>query len=178
MHDLVLEFREPHSPPRMADSAEASAAASGEGEAEKAAVLERILSLCSDFPDGLSDKVLQNDMPEVDPKVRAKCINQLLSSGKIDLFKSKETGGLLYKLKSKPTAAASSSGGTVRGDTEEKLVYQIIKEAGNKGTWIRDIRFKSNLVQVQLNKVLKSLENKKHIKVVKCVNASRKKVYM
>ncbi len=61
---------------------------------------------------------------------------------------------------------------------EEKIVYKIIEEAGNKGTWIRDIRINSNLVQTQLNKVLKSLESKKLIKVVKSVNATKKKVYM
>ena len=135
-------------------------------------ICERILALCHEFPQGLSDKVLQNDMPDIDPKLRATAINQLLNSGKIDLFKSSETGGLLYRAKS------PSKVGTVRGDQEEKIVYKIIEESGNKGTWIRDIRIKSNLVQLQLNRVLKSLENKKHIKVVKSVNATRKKVYM
>nr|KAG5714484.1 hypothetical protein BaRGS_006930 [Batillaria attramentaria] len=63
-------------------------------------------------------------------------------------------------------------------DAQEKLVYQIIKEANNKGIWIRDIRFKSNLTLTQLNKILKNLESKKLIKAVKSVAASRKKVYM
>lgn len=54
-------------------------------------------------------------------------------------------------------------------DNEEKVVYKIIEEAGNKGIWIRDIRFKSNLNMTQLNKVLKSLETKKYIKAVKSV---------
>ena len=135
-------------------------------------ICERIFSLCQSFPRGLSDKVLQNDMPNVDPKVRADAINQLLNSGKIDLFKSNETGGLLYRVKN------PSKAGGIRGDQEEYIVYKIIEEAGNKGTWIRDIRIKSNLIQLQLNKVLRTLENKKHIKVVKSVNATRKKVYM
>ena len=139
---------------------------------ESGGVCERILSLCEEFPRGLSDKVLQNDMPNIDPKVRASAINQLLNSGKIDLFKSNESGGLLYRLKN-PSKAA-----TIRGDQEEHIVYKIIEEAGNKGTWIRDIRIKSNLVQIQLNKVLRALITKKHIKEVKSVNATRKKVYM
>jgi DNA-directed RNA polymerase III subunit RPC6 len=57
-------------------------------------------------------------------------------------------------------------------------VYKIIEEAGNKGTWIRDIFINSHLVRTQLTKVLKSLESKKLIKVVKSVNATKKKVYM
>ena len=37
------------------------------------------------------------------------------------------------------------------------------------GIWIRDIRGKTNLSSVQLNKVIKSLEQKKLIKAVKSV---------
>ena len=66
----------------------------------------------------------------------------------------------------------------IRGDAEEKVVYKIIEEAGNKGTWIRDIRVKSNLAQAQLTKVLKSLKQRKLVKEVKCVNSTRKIVYM
>lgn len=132
-------------------------------------VCERILALCRDFADGVGDKVLQHDMPDVDPKTKAKAINTLLNSGKIDLFKS-ETKGLLYRIK--------SGASNIKGDQEEKVVYKIIEESGNKGTWVRDIRVKSNLVTMQLNRVLKALENKKLIKVVKSVNATKKKVYM
>ena len=51
-------------------------------------------------------------------------------------------GVVFYKLK----GASKASG--VRGDQEEKIVFGIIEEAGNTGTWIRDIRIKSNLGQV------------------------------
>lgn len=57
-------------------------------------------------------------------------------------------------------------------------MYRIIEEAGNKGIWIRDIRHKSNLMMTKLNKVLKNLETKKLIKLVKSVSAIKKKVYM
>ena len=154
-----------------------------------AEICDKIIELCQDFSEGVGDKVLQNSMPDVDPKVRAKAINSLLQAGKIDLFKSESKGkdflsffgekvvkflifylGLLYKLKSNRP--------TIKGDQEEKIVYEIIEESGNKGLWIRDIRVKSNLVQTQLNKVLKALESKKLIKAVKSVNANKKKVYM
>lgn len=96
----------------------------------------------------------------------------------------------MYKAKSAaggPTAAATSASGTssaslsskTKGfEVEERLVYQIIEDAGNKGIWVRDIRFKSNLVQTQVNKILKTLESKKLVKAIKSVQASRKKVYM
>lgn len=78
------------------------------------------------------------------------------------MFKTKDK--LLYKYKD------LSKKNVVKGaDNEEKIVYKIIEEAGNKGIWIRDIRFKSNLNMTQLNKVLKSLETKKIIKAVKSV---------
>ena len=101
---------------------------------------------------------------------RARAINKLLVDGKIDLFKSKD--GLLYRPK------APSKAATISGDQEEKIVFTIIEKAGNLGSWIRDIRGQSNLGQTQLTKVLKALESRKLIKVVKTVNATKKKVYM
>lgn len=57
-------------------------------------------------------------------------------------------------------------------ELDEKVVYAIIEDAGSKGIWIRDIRFKSNLNPTILTKVLKSLETKKRIKAVKSVAVS------
>lgn len=81
----------------------------------------------------------------------------------LELFKDKQQ--LLYKYKD-PLKKTILKG----ADNEERLVFKIIEEAGNKGIWIRDIRFKSNLNTTQLNKVLKSLETKKNIKAVKSVS--------
>ncbi|XP_011642351.2 LOW QUALITY PROTEIN: probable DNA-directed RNA polymerase III subunit RPC6 [Pogonomyrmex barbatus] len=81
-------------------------------------------------------------------------------------------GDLLYYRLKDPTKFVKCA------DNEEKIVYRIIEEAGNKGIWTRDIRFKSNLMHTPLQKILKSLETKKFIKVVKPVGASKKKVYM
>jgi len=133
-------------------------------------VEETILSLLESFPQGVGDNVLLSNMPKVDPKTRAQAINRLLVDSKIDLFKSKE--GLLYKKK------APSKAATISGDQEEKIVFRIIEQAGNMGSWVRDIRARSNLGQAQLNKVLKVLEGKKLIKAVKSVSATKKKVYM
>ena len=63
-------------------------------------------------------------------------------------------------------------------EREERLVYQIIEDSSNKGIWTRDIRNKSNLATAQVTKILKTLESKKLIKLVKSVQASKKKVYM
>ncbi|XP_060601610.1 DNA-directed RNA polymerase III subunit RPC6-like [Ruditapes philippinarum] len=126
----------------------------------------RIIMLCHKNPDGINDALIQEDMPQFDVKQRVTAINRLLSTGRIDLLKS-STGKLIYKLKD-PGATDVLKG----GDQQEKVVYQIIKDAGNKGIWIRDIRFKSNLLLTQVNKILKNLESKKLIKAVKSVAVS------
>ncbi|XP_046751042.1 probable DNA-directed RNA polymerase III subunit RPC6 [Diprion similis] len=132
---------------------------------------EKIISLAQAKPKGISDKDISAEIPDLAPTQKAAAINKLLAQGYFDLFK--QGGTLLYRLKD-PSKAKSVKG----ADNEEKVVYNIIEEAGNKGIWIRDIRFKSNLMPTQLNKILKSLETKKFIKAVKSVAASKKKVYM
>lgn len=53
------------------------------------------------------------------------------------------------------------------------LILQCFKEFYFwKGIWIRDIRFKCNLLLTQVNKILKNLETKKLIKAVKSVAVS------
>lgn len=131
----------------------------------------RILELCKNSPDGVDDATIIADMPQFDAKQRVQAINRLLSTARIDLLKSGNK--LVYKLKD-PSSVSLAKG----SDNQEKVVYQIIKEAGNRGIWIRDIRYQSNLLLTQVNKILKSLESKKVIKAVKSVAASKKKVYM
>lgn len=132
---------------------------------------QKIIALAQARPKGISDKDLVNEIPNLPAAQRAQIINKLLSQGYFDLYK--HGGSLLYRLKD-PSKTKIAKG----ADNEEKIVYSIIEEAGNKGIWIRDIRFKSNLMPIQLNKILKSLETKKFIKAVKSVAASKKKVYM
>ncbi|XP_013184560.1 DNA-directed RNA polymerase III subunit RPC6 isoform X1 [Amyelois transitella] len=134
-------------------------------------IKEKILNVAKKNPKGISDKDITAAIPELSTGERIAVINKLLQQGSIDLFN--QGGSLIYRLKIQTNKQA------VKGaDNEEKVVFNLIEEAGNKGIWIRDIRVRSNLANTQLNKVLKSLESKKLIKAVKCVNASKKKVYM
>uniref|UniRef100_A0A1B6DXE9 DNA-directed RNA polymerase III subunit RPC6 n=2 Tax=Clastoptera arizonana TaxID=38151 RepID=A0A1B6DXE9_9HEMI len=120
---------------------------------------------------GVSDSDIQKEFPQINAAQRVIIINKLITEGFLDLFNEK--GGLVYKLKSTVKTEKLKN-----ADNEERIVYSIIEEAGNKGIWIRDIRFKSNLMPTTLGKILKQLENKKIIKAVKSVAASKKKVYM
>ncbi|KAJ3309789.1 34-kDa subunit of RNA polymerase III (C) [Boothiomyces sp. JEL0838] len=60
----------------------------------------------------------------------------------------------------------------------EIIVYQFIKDAGNKGTWVKHIKEKSGLHTKIVNDAIKSLEKHKHIKLIKSVKNPTKKVYM
>ena len=108
------------------------------------------------------------DKAGVDSETRAAAMNKLLAEGKIELCV--QGSQPLFRLKDHEKNKGS--------DAEEKVVYSIIEDAGNKGIWLRDVRFKSNLNQKVLNKVIKSMESKKLIKSIKAVNALKKKVYM
>ncbi|XP_039290939.1 LOW QUALITY PROTEIN: probable DNA-directed RNA polymerase III subunit RPC6 [Nilaparvata lugens] len=121
---------------------------------------------------GVTDADLEKAFPNLTAEMRVTILNKLIAKGFIDLFNS--GGNLVYKIKDNSQIVEKLKG----ADNEEKVVFKIIEEAGNKGIWIRDIRFKSNLMPTQLNKILKLLEGKKMIKAVKSVAASKKKVYM
>lgn len=119
---------------------------------------------------GLSNDDLAHELNDISPEIRLLATNKLLQEGSLELMKKGDT--LIYRVKEKRSADVKDI------DNDEQIIYNIIEEGANKGIWIRDIRVKSNLVMTQLNKILKSLENKKLIKAVKTVNASKKKVYM
>ncbi|BES99228.1 Hypothetical protein polymerase III [Nesidiocoris tenuis] len=123
-------------------------------------------------PSGCFNDDVEKAMPNLSNEERVSAINHLISKRLIDIYQSGSKLG--YKTRAPENEPADLAG----ADTEEKIVYGIIKEAGNKGIWMRDIRLKSNLQPNVLNKVLKSLENKKLIKAVKSVSAYKKKVYM
>lgn len=128
----------------------------------------RIIALATEKHSGFSNEELVEAFPTYTLEQRVTAINKLLQMGFLDVLT--KGSSLFYRLKD-PTRNKGA-------DNEEKVVYNIIEEGANRGIWIRDIRVKSNLIMTQLNKILKNLENKKLIKAVKSVNASKKKVYM
>ncbi|XP_038206651.1 probable DNA-directed RNA polymerase III subunit RPC6 [Zerene cesonia] len=134
-------------------------------------IVEKIVNAAKEKPKGLTLTDMAAEVPELSPAELVEVINKLLQQGLIELYK--QGASLIYKLKNQ------SAKQVIKGaDNEEKVVYNLIEEAANKGIWIRDIRNRSNLTMTQLPKILKNLESKKLIKAVKSVNASKKKVYM
>lgn len=129
------------------------------------------MELAQSKPKGFSHKDIAAKLAHIDGEQRADVVNKLLLRGNIVLYT--HGSSLLYKIKD-PSKVKIAKG----SDNEEKIVYSIIEEAGNKGIWIRDIRYKSNLNNTSLTKILKNLEAKKIIKSVKSVAAGKRKVFM
>ncbi|CAH1391026.1 unnamed protein product [Nezara viridula] len=123
---------------------------------------------------GCFDDDLEKQVTNLSNEQRVQIINKLITKRLIDVYNA--GGRLIYKIRAEESE--NTPEGLKGADTEEKIVYGLIKEAGNKGIWMRDIRFESKLQPTVLNKILKALENKKIIKHVKSVAANKKKVYM
>ena len=57
-------------------------------------------------------------------------------------------------------------------------IYQLIKEEGRMGIWIRNLRIRSGLTDIRIRKILSTLESRKLIKAVKSITAKSRKMYM
>lgn len=136
------------------------------------AIGDVIIKHAEENPDGFSNADLSELLPNISVQDRVAAINKLLQQCSLEILT--KNNSLIYRYKDPAKKVIIPKG----ADNEEKIVYSIIEESGNKGIWIRDIRGKSNLIMTQLNKILKNLESRKLIKAVKSVNASKKKVYM
>lgn len=133
---------------------------------------QRILQLCAEFKEGITVKIIQNDMPNLDQREIVNTINKLLSKSLIDLLKKGDKEHV-FKLRD-PGSLHRVKG----ADPEEQMVYKIIEECGNVGIWAREIRARSNLHLNTVEKVLRKLESKKLIKSFNPVSAPKKKTYL
>jgi DNA-directed RNA polymerase III subunit RPC6 len=134
------------------------------------ACITKLIALAKSKPMGISNDDIKSHLPTIELAIQCGAVNKLIQQEMLDVLKKGEI--LIYRLKSKKSSAPTGM------DDEERIIYNIIEEGGCTGVWVRDIRNKSNLIMTQLNKILKNLENRKLIKAIKSVNASKKKVYM
>ena len=103
----------------------------------------------------------------------ATVINALTTRGRLTMSQHATTNELVYSLISEDQASKFEG-----LDTSARLVYQIIEKSGNMGIWTKDVRTQSNIQQLALNKIFKSLEGRRLIKPTKSVTAKAKKLYM
>ena len=149
-------------PGGLANNGNGTTSGGGGGGNELNEVEQRIVDLCTATANsgGLNDLILQQHMADVGGAQRLEALNRLLQLGKLDIFRH-SSGSLNYKLRNEANTPALMN----NADVDEKLVYAVIKEAGNKGIWMRDITRKTNMNTRTLAKTLKNLEKSKLIKV-------------
>eukprot|EP00123_Amoebidium_parasiticum_P020579 comp52870_c0_seq1/m.47712 comp52870_c0_seq1/g.47712 ORF comp52870_c0_seq1/g.47712 comp52870_c0_seq1/m.47712 type:complete len:305 (-) comp52870_c0_seq1:982-1896(-) len=131
---------------------------------------EQIYALLKSSQEGVKQTELGIQLPDTTQQERMTALQALVDKGKVQL-RMEKNGSLVFHATTAPDPIQGLS-------KEERLVYQFIDEAGNMGIWTRDLRYKANLQQTQMNKILKNLENRQIVKAVKSVVASKKKLYM
>lgn len=134
-------------------------------------VEDAILDVLRKHPDGCNQEAFDRELSSIPLQARADALNRLLSKTRIQLFNVNNC--LVYKEVSVEDAARFRN-----LSAEELMLYQVIKTAGNTGLWTKDMKFKTNLPQPHITKILKTLENRKLVKSVKSVNNPSRKVFM
>jgi DNA-directed RNA polymerase III subunit RPC6 len=132
--------------------------------------IAKLMQLAKSKPGGISNEDIVADLSDVPTDIRLKAMNKMIQQQLFDILKKGDS--LIYRAKDPSKKPA------IDMDKDERIIYNIIEASGNTGIWVKDIRTKSNLLMTPLTKMLKNLENRKLIKAVKSVNASKKKVYM
>ncbi|EYB91497.1 hypothetical protein Y032_0205g1925 [Ancylostoma ceylanicum] len=130
------------------------------GAVSNDAVEDQIYSIVQSSEDGLDTDTISALTAAIPVLDRQNAINNLLVTKRLVI--SKTSGGTL---RLKVNTNTQLSGAT----DEEQAIYSLIEDSKRKGIWIRELRDGSGLSQIQLRKVLKSLEQKKLIKNVKWV---------
>eukprot|EP00035_Acanthoeca_spectabilis_P030037 m.7533 g.7533 ORF g.7533 m.7533 type:complete len:342 (+) comp3967_c0_seq1:187-1212(+) len=147
-------------------AAEAGPADAGASAAEDE-VDQRVLECCSEMR-GMDYLTTTLSLP---PLVVANAVNRLSNKGTLKFFKGKD-GNPVFK------RAKESSRHSEMDSYEERIVYQHVEEAGNTGIWTKHLRMHTGIEKAQFTKVIKKLENKKLIKSVNSVSATKRKFYM
>ncbi|GBG63780.1 hypothetical protein CBR_g39324 [Chara braunii] len=87
---------------------------------------QAVLGLCKQHPDGVPEKVLEEELPDVSVYDRAQAINSLLQKKELQILKHGNT--LVYKEVDQEEAVKFKGLGQ-----DDVLIYQIIQQAGNTG---------------------------------------------
>ncbi|GAA6032281.1 hypothetical protein JCM8097_008097 [Rhodosporidiobolus ruineniae] len=99
-------------------------------------------------------------------------INALIRKSLIQMLRT-PSGTYIFRFLKKEEAKAMGS-----MDTEERLVLERIKEAGNLGIWSKTLITQTGLPRATIDKALKVLQGRKAIKTVKSVKTPTRKIYM
>ena len=83
-------------------------------------ICDRIIEVLRRFPEGVELYTFQTSLPDLTPTALGDAFNSLFNAGKIDLFKSAESKGLKYKLKSS-TSPRDVDSSNIQNDQEKNV---------------------------------------------------------
>ncbi|KAJ3305142.1 34-kDa subunit of RNA polymerase III (C) [Kappamyces sp. JEL0829] len=116
---------------------------------------------------GLTNDGLKERLPDWTQQELTECLNEMAENQTIEFLTL--GGKLVFKARDGEEVAKLQN-----MTDNERIVYQFIKDAGNKGTWLKHIKDKSGLHTKVVTDAIGKLEKKSLIKNIKSV----KKVYM
>lgn len=132
---------------------------------------ERVLSIIKSSKAGITDDELELKI-DVAPQERIAIINNLLKMGNIKISQGKDKQ-ITYTYQDPEEAAK------FRGlDREDIIIYNLISQAGNNGTWNGELKQKSGVPAQNLNRILKKLEKQNLIWSVKSVTHKNRKIWL
>ena len=156
-------------------------------------ILIAFLQTTEKYPEGVSNDQLQSEIPGLSLEGIASSVNFLTANGLVEILRGTSSDSLWYRRTRSAKIDFSTDSATIemvvrdsggkpatqnplldKMDSDELLVYQVIKNADNKGAWTREIKQKTGLHQNVVTKVIKALEAKQIIKSVKTKNSTRK----
>lgn len=128
----------------------------------------KLHQLLLDSPAGETTDSLQLAFPEWTPAFLTDTINLLSDLQYVEYLILPENKGMLLR------ARSSADATKFRDMTEhDRLVYQIVRESANKGTWLKTLKDKSGLHSKIVTDCINRMEKKQYIKAIKSVKVIR-----
>lgn len=141
-------------------------------ELSESDVEKLFFDFCKQSSTGGRQDAFMSAHPNIRIELLGAALNKLLKSGSLTVMQDAD-GANHFMVRSQDEVKKLT--GLSR---EELIIYQLVGSEGNKGLWIRDIRRRSALPQLEVAKILKALENRRLIKAEKSIEGKNKKVYM
>lgn len=123
-------------------------------------------------PQGATTDTLLNELPGWIASDVVNNMNALSAQQYVD-FSILPSGELKFTARS-----AEEKEKTSGMELNERIIYNLVKDSGNKGIWIKDLKNASQIHSQIVTTIVKNLEKRNIIKAVKAVKNSTRKVYM
>lgn len=138
---------------------------------------QTILSALRSSELGLPVDDLKSRLPGLTQKDLMEQLNDLVEQVEMEYLRNQQEVELLHQQSGKLIfkARIADEARKLRNMTDnERIVYQFVKDSGNKGTWIKHIKDKSGLHSKIVTDTIAKLEKKSVIKSVKAVKVDHR----